>query len=117
MKPISPAPVSAACSGGRHAQYSARYFQSSRWRRRRQIRLAIVSDISDRLSSEKPNRYMPSASVPTSDSGTEEAPEIWQRLRRQIAQKDEDHQHDQCDGEAEFELDIGNRSSDRPCLV
>ena len=30
--------------------------------------VAMVSDISDRLSTEKPNRYMP-ASVPTSDSG------------------------------------------------
>ena len=32
--------------------------------------VAMVSDISDRLSSEKPSRYM-IASVPTSDSGTD----------------------------------------------
>ncbi|GCE79712.1 hypothetical protein MSKU3_1187 [Komagataeibacter oboediens] len=32
--------------------------------------VAMVSDMSERLSSEKPNRYM-TASVPTSDSGTD----------------------------------------------
>ncbi len=32
--------------------------------------VAMVSAISDRLSSEKPHRYM-TASVPTSDSGTD----------------------------------------------
>ena len=71
--------------------------------------VAIVSAISDRLLRLNPARYM-TASVPTSDSGTDRLGiRVADGLRknRKITITTSTH------GEAEFELDIGDRGADR----
>ena len=70
VKPICPAPFSAACMrlspiSMKRAMFSIMTMASSTTKP-----VAMVSDISDRLSSEKPHRYIP-ASVPTSEIGTD----------------------------------------------
>ena len=48
--------------------------------------------------------------MPTSDSGDRQARD---QRRRQIAEKNKDHEDDERDGKAELELNIGDRRADR----
>ena len=64
--------------------------------------VAMVSAISVRLLIEKPARYM-TPNVPTSDSGTATLGMI---VAGDVAQEQEDDQHDQRDGEHQLELHV-----------
>ena len=68
----------------------------------------MVSAISEILSRLKPQRYI-TASAPSSDSGTTEARD---ESDAQIAQEQQDHQHDQRDGERKREFDVMDRGAD-----
>ena len=75
--------------------------------------LAMVSDIRERLSREKPNRYIP-ASVPTSDRGTER---LGMMVAGRLRRKTKITSDDEYDGEAEVELDIRDGGANRVGLV
>ena len=71
--------------------------------------VAIVSAISDRLSSDMPAKAM-TPKVPISDSGTATAGIT---VAAQAAQEDEDHRDDQADREDQRELDVLDRGTHR----
>ena len=68
----------------------------------------MVSAISVRLLSVKPARYI-TPNVPTSDSGTATLGMI---VAGDVAQEQEDHHHDQRDGEHQLELHVVHRRAD-----
>ncbi len=70
--------------------------------------VAMVSAISVRLLIEKPARYM-TPNVPTSDSGTAT---LGMSVAGSVAQEQEDHHHDQRDGEQQLELHVAHRGAD-----
>ena len=71
--------------------------------------VAMVSAISDRLSSEKPQNHI-TPNVPISDSGSA-TPAM--NGRADGAQEDQHHQHDQADLQDQRELHVAHRGADR----
>ena len=69
---------------------------------------AMVSAISDRLSRLKLSRYI-AADEPSSASGTVT---LGNERRPEIAQEQQDHHDDECDGQRQRELDVGDRGAD-----
>ena len=71
--------------------------------------VAMVSAMRDRLSRLNPSRYM-TPKVPTRDSGTDT---LGMSGRGEVAQEQENHHHDQRDGQQQSELDVPHRSANR----
>ena len=108
VKPTSLAPASAAASGVMPSSTWREMFSSTTMASSTTRPVATISAISDRLFSEKPQRYI-TAKLPTSATGTAATGIIAARQLRQEQQHDED---DQADGDEQRALRLVQRRAD-----